>query len=157
MIEDDQARNVSTYTERVRAIVADKKAEEERKRLEALRLQQEAKNRAYQHSFEHFKDQMRQKQKLDSFVARPDFLQQEFKKQKYAGYMQRVHGFNVNSQKMVDIQQSILSKEHSPKQTDFKPLFMKRRINGPTPEPEKKPTIPSDTEEEQTTLDINTY
>lgn len=76
-------------------------------------------------------------------------MQQEFKKQKYAGYMQRVHGFNVNSQKVAEIQSNILSSQASPKVTDFKPIFMKRRINGPTPDQEKKPTVPSDTEEEE--------
>ena len=73
MTEDEEARNITTYNERVKAIAAEKKAEEERKRLEEQRLKEEADRRAYEQTFDFFKEQMRKKDNLDSFVARSDF------------------------------------------------------------------------------------
>ena len=94
----------------------------------------EAQRLAYEASFDYFKVKMRDKDELIKFISSPNFHKEEAKKRDYAIYMSKVNSYNVKKKVVAEIQ-PVTPEKPKPVQEEFKPVFMKKRLNPPPEEP----------------------
>lgn len=139
--DDQEEKRVTTYTERIKIMIAERKAEEERRRREEQRLKDEAERRAFEKTFDYFKLQMRKKEQLRNFLQHEDYHAEEVRRQDYATYMQRVNVFNTKQKYMEEVKKTLKLDKARGNLSEVKFHYMKTppaRRESPEPTPQEE-------------------